>query len=139
MKRNLKPFYNFSECRKITFKKITKKYTKNIYYNIYIINSLIFNKNTHLISIFKDLMIWDYPEEFLKRFYNKEEILIRLPKFFDFYVNYLNFFSQPTLNNFNFNEILQDNCEEKAELFYQNNLSKDLTNSVIKIINYNKN
>ena len=135
MRKKFKPFYNFLQCRKITFKKISKKYTKNKYYNINIINSFLINRNTHLVSIFKDYMIWDYQEEFLKRFYNIEETLIRLPKFFDFYLNYLNFFSQPTLNNFSFNEILQDNCEEKAELFYQNNLSKDNSNSGIKIIN----
>ena len=135
MRKKFKPFYNFLQCRKITFKKISKKYTKNKYYNINIINSFLINRNTHLVSIFKDYMIWDYQEEFLKRFYNIEETLIRLPKFFDFYLNYLNFFSQPTLNNFSFNEILQDNCEEKAELFYQNNLSKENSNSGIKIIN----
>ena len=138
MKKNFKPFYNFLECRKIVFKKISKKYTKNLY-NINTINSFIFNRNTHLVSLFKDFMIWDYQEEFLKRFYKTEEILIRLPKFFDFYLNYLNFFSQPTLNNFSFNEILQDNCEEKAELFYQNNLSKENSNSGIKIINDDNN
>jgi len=36
-------------------------------YNINIIDILLYNKNCHLVSVFKESMIMDYLEEFLKR------------------------------------------------------------------------
>ena len=120
---------------KLIQKHLLKYKTSNRRYEKITINNLIASSKNHVFVEFRDKVLFEFQEEFLKRFYNIEETLMRLPKFFDFYLNYLNFFSQPTLNNFSFNEILQDNCEEKAELFYQNNLSKDNSNSGIKIIN----
>ena len=39
---------------------------------------LVFNKNCHLVTIFKDYMILDYIDEFLKRYYTKDEITIKI-------------------------------------------------------------
>jgi hypothetical protein len=40
--------------------------------------ALIFNKNAHLVALFKDYMIIDYIDEFLKRFYLRNESLERI-------------------------------------------------------------
>ena len=80
--------------------------------------TLLFNKNTHLVSTFKDYMIYDYIDEFFKRFYTYIETFERLPKFALFYKNYLKFFCQPCFSNFNFNSLIQKNREKKAEIFY---------------------
>ena len=81
----------------------------------------MFNKNTHLVSTFKDYMIWDYIEEFLKRFYKNEESNERVPKFANFYKNYLKFFCVPTFKDIYCNEMIHNYSEKKAELFYNEN------------------
>ena len=97
-----------------------KNISKSNYLSL-IIDSLIFNKNTHLVSIFKDYMIKDYIEEFLKRYYNKKESTKKIQKFPNFYRNYFKFFSSPTLRDFFSNDLLHYRFEKKAECFYKKN------------------
>ena len=53
---------------------LNKKYlTSREYYNVKIINDIIYNEQTHIVSVFKDYLIFDDISEFLKRFYNKLE------------------------------------------------------------------
>lgn len=57
------------------------------------INDLIYNEQTHIVSIFKDYLILDDINEFLKRFYFKQnESEVRLPKLCDFYNKYSHVF-----------------------------------------------
>jgi len=50
---------------------LSKKYSTNRdYYNVKIVNDLIYNENTHIVSIFKDYLILDDINEFQKRSYN---------------------------------------------------------------------
>ena len=56
------------------------------------INDLIDSKNCHLVAVFKDYLISDYIDEFLRRYYLNKEIKERLPKFEGNYKNYLTFF-----------------------------------------------
>ena len=48
-------------------------------YDIFIINSIIFDQKIHIVSIFKNYLLWDEASEFLKRFYNGAESLERIP------------------------------------------------------------
>ena len=105
----------------IFIKKYKIKYNPKRIYNELIMFTLLFNKNTHLVSVFKDYMIYDYVDEFLKRFYNKIETFERLPKFAMFYKNYLAFFCQPCFSNFIYNTLIQKNREKKAKIFYNKN------------------
>ena len=93
-----------------------------------IMEILIFNKNSHLVTIFKDYMIWDYVEEFLKRFYNEFESTESVSKFASFYKNYLKFFCVPTFKNNYCNEMIHNYSEKKAELFYNENYRKKKEN-----------
>lgn len=102
-------------------KKYKIKYSPKRMYNDLIMNTLLFNKNTHLVSVFKDYMIYDYIDEFFKRFYSHFETAERIPKFAVFYKNYLTFFCQPCFANLQFNSLIQKNRERKAELFYNRN------------------
>lgn len=55
---------------------LEKKYlTSREYYNVKIINDIIYNEQTHIVSVFKDYLIFDDISEFLKRYYNKLECL----------------------------------------------------------------
>jgi len=70
-------------------KNLSKKYSTNRdYYNLKIVNDLIYNENTHIVSIFKDYLILDDINEFLKRSYNIQETKVRLPKLCSFYDKY---------------------------------------------------
>ena len=54
--------------------------------NLKVVNDLIYNEQTHVVSVFKDYLIHDDINEFLKRFYvGKSESKVRLPKLCDFY------------------------------------------------------
>ena len=131
-KKKSKPY---KELKKIALNQVHKRYgakAKLKYtYKGLIMENLIFNKNTHLVSVFKDYMIWDYIEEFLKRFYKNEESEERVPKFASFYKNYLKFFCVPTFKDIFCNEMIHNYSEKKAELFYNENYkSKKEKNSL---------
>ena len=102
--------------------KIRKKYncTKKTYEKC-IISFLINNANCHLVSVFKEKMLLDFIDEFLRRKYSKQEGFERIPKFAVYYKNYLQFFCKPTFTDFAVNEIINDYGEKKAELYYKNN------------------
>ena len=71
-------------------KKNLKKYnTTPIKFEKRIINGLIYDGKSHLISVFKDLLFWNDDVECFKRLYNKNESLYKIKKFEEFYrVNY---------------------------------------------------
>lgn len=49
-------------------KNLDKKYlTSRDYYNSKVITDIIYNENTHIVSVFKDYLIYDDVSEFLKR------------------------------------------------------------------------
>ena len=57
--------------------------------NLKVINDLIYNEQAHIVSVFKDYLILDDINEFLKRFYERDsESSVRLPKLCDFYNKY---------------------------------------------------
>ena len=118
-----------------------KKYTSQTAYNTYnemILDALIYNKSCHLIATFNEFLIWEFSDEFLKREYKLEECLERLPKFADFYKNYLTFFCTPMFCDFHFNDLIQDQNELKAEVYYNQNFAhkrkKDDNNNNFNII-----
>ena len=102
--------------------KLTKKYncTKKSYEKSIICN-LLSNANCHLVAVFKEKMLSDYIDEFLRREYLLTESRERIPKFSVYYKNYLLFFCKPTFNNFCINDIITDYGEKKAEIYYKNN------------------
>jgi len=59
-----------------------KKYTNNISnkFNLIIINSILSNRKIHIVSKFKDFLLYDEISEFLKRFYRGDESSTRLKK-----------------------------------------------------------
>ena len=68
---------------------LERKYlTSRDYYNVKIVNDIIYNENAHIVSVFKDYLIYDDVSEFLKRFYAEHEAVTRLPKIYDFYDKY---------------------------------------------------
>ena len=62
--------------------------TSKEYYNTKIINDILYNEQTNIVSVFKDYLIFDDVSEFLKRYYKKNESVSRLPKVITFYDTY---------------------------------------------------
>ena len=76
--------------------------------NIMIINDMINAKSNHFLAAFKDFLITDYIDEFLKRYFTFDESEELIPKFHLYYQNYLNFFCKGLFLDFKANKILQD-------------------------------
>jgi len=65
---------------------LDRKYlTSQDYYNAKIVSDIMYNENRHIVSVFKDYLIYDDFSEYLKRFYTRHEAHDRLPKVYDFY------------------------------------------------------
>ena len=73
--------------KSITKDQLYKKYeesTQHIY-NINLINDILLNSNTKLVSKFKDFLIYDEPADFLNKFYEKDNSLNKLEQLFIYY------------------------------------------------------
>lgn len=114
---------SFNKLKDFITKRFKLKYSKDLnnQLNLNKIEDFIFNKKTHLVALFKDHMIADYIDEFLKREYSLKESQERLPKFATYYLNYLTFFGLPTFSDYIANEIIKEYGEKRAEVYYNKN------------------
>ena len=63
-----------------------EKYNSSpLFYQKFQILLLMENANTHLVSIFKDYLLYDDTTEFFKEYYYKKDIYERLKTIFDYY------------------------------------------------------
>jgi hypothetical protein len=120
IKRNL-----YTAMNKTLFKKYHSSKTD---YEVGLIENLIYNKNCHIVSTFKEFMILDYTDEFLRRWYTRVESKERIPKFANYYKNYLKFFCNPIFRSLKVNGIVQLYGDNKAELYYNRNYAKKKKN-----------
>ena len=116
---------NINRLEKIINKNLKYKYnTSNPNFlcslDIFNTENLIYNKRSHLVELFKDYMLWNYIDEFLRRFYKTEESKERISTLYLYYKQYLSFFCKPIFTNFKYNDILLTGEEKKAKLFYNN-------------------
>ena len=112
--------------RKYFLKKLVIKY--NVLpneYNLMKLENFIEAKYCHSLARFKELLLFNYDEEFLKRYYSKKEALKKIPLFSEFYKSYLKFFCFPTLAELKLNELIEDMVENKAKAFYNENYSNE--------------
>ena len=117
---------------KLAYKELYKKYNcLNDDYELILVEHFLNNANTHLVSVFKDYMIMDYKEEFLIKYYKLKESIKRIPEFQIYYKNYLLFFCKPMIANLKLNDLLLDQEERKAELYYKQNYANNYNNSEI--------
>lgn len=69
-------------------------------------------------------MIADFIDEFMRREYKVKESLERIPKFANYYKNYLTFFCKPIFKTIYFDSVIQNYGEAKAEIYYNMNYCK---------------
>jgi hypothetical protein len=139
-KNSYKKLYEFKDDRDFKFdkrfieylihKKFIKKYiSMPLLYNINIIDNIIYNDKTHIVSLFKDHLIMDDKGEFLKRFYTKKEVGTRLKKFFEFYGLYSRIF--PNYTSIEEGKYFYDNIQQKQKIINiieQKELEKKMKN-----------
>ena len=81
--------FNFNKTFKIIFCALYKKYqTTQKIINTYIIDNLIFNEKTHVVSVFKDYLIYDDNYDFFRKFYKIDESNRKLKKYLHYYEKY---------------------------------------------------
>ena len=99
---------------------LDKKYlTSKEYYNVKIINDIIYNEQTRVVSVFKDYLIYDDISEFMKRYYLARESHERLPRMIEFYEKYSKVF--PNYVTLPENKYLFKNIEKKQKLIDEKN------------------
>ena len=116
----------------IIHRKFNKKYSQMpLQYNLNIIDNILYNCKTHIISLFKDHLLMDDNSDFLKRYYTLYESFVRLQKFFEFYNLYSKLFPNYTSfpeGKYFYKNIQQKqrviNTIEKIELENKNNKKK---------------
>lgn len=112
--QKLNPIDN-SKVMNIIAENLSKKYmTSKDFYNVKIINDIIYNEPTHMVAIFKDYLIYDDLSEFLKRFYQDFESIQRLPKICEFYEYNSKVF--PNYVNLPENKFMFKNIEKKQKI-----------------------
>ena len=80
---------SFKEIEKRVFKHLYQKYLiPKLFYGKLISHNIIYNQKNHIVAKFKDYLILDDLSEFLKRYYTKDESLVRLPGYLEYYYRY---------------------------------------------------
>ena len=78
--------------------KLIKRYDKPLsYHDVKMINDILYNEKTHYVEAFKEYLIYEDYNEFLKRFYKNSELKIKLPKILMFYEKYSKIYANYTV------------------------------------------
>lgn len=90
------------------------------YFNCKLTSDIMYNETRHIVSVFKDYLIYDDFSEYMKRYYRHDESVERLPRIFSFYAKYSkvypNYVALPRESRFMFK-----NIERKQKLIDQRN------------------
>lgn len=94
-------------------------------YGIMMFNNVIQSKYCRTLAVFKEILLYNYIEEFLKRYYKIKESCSRLKKCFAYYKNYLLYFCNPIFSKMAINELMQAKGEKKAKVYYSLNIKNN--------------
>ena len=134
---NLIPFSSFKRTTISKEKKINKKkenkflfLIKNhlliydVKYNCGLnrmrINNIVNNKKSHILTLYKEMLISLNKKQLMNRFYNFSESEIRIIKFENYYKHYIKFLAKPILTNMIFNSLIHENANQKAQIYFNN-------------------
>ena len=132
-----KIIYSLKEIKIYVYNNLSKKYNTLPYkYNLMQVDNFISGKYCHSLATFKEKLIYNHEEEFLKKYYRMKEINKSIPLFYEFYKSYLKIFCVPIFSNLPLNELKDKAIEEKAKAFYNENY-KDKSNKKEKKLNIN--
>ena len=94
IKNNLKYIEKLEERAR---KELIKRYEKPSYfYNAKMINDILYNEKTHYVEMFKEYLLYEDYNEFLRQYYHKTLVKIKLTKILNFYEKYSKIFPNYT-------------------------------------------
>ena len=97
-KLNESPLKYFTSLENRARYKLIKRYNKPLsYHDVKIINDILYNEKTHYVEEFKEYLIYEDYNEFLKRFYSSIEINVKLSKILLFYEKYSKIYANYTV------------------------------------------
>ena len=86
MKSNIQKTNALKKFEKYSFIKLRNNYNiTSSSFNKIIISNIIYNNKLHIVSCFKEFLIYFDPGDFLSSFYKKKESLSRLKQYCEFY------------------------------------------------------
>ena len=88
--------------------------------NRMIINNIVNNKKSHILTLYKEMLISLNQKQLMSRFYNFSESEIRIIKFENYYKHYIKFLAKPILRNIVFNSLIHENANQKAQIYFNN-------------------
>ena len=108
----------FKDMNNYLFKKY---YFSPDIYNKTIISNILYNQKYHIVSLFKEILIYDDPGEFFKRYYNLNESYSKIKTYCEFYEKnskiFPNYISLPE------SKIIFKNIKKKQKML--NNINED--------------
>ena len=119
----------YSKNNQIIINNLKKHNSSITYYNKEKITSLIFDGKFHYVSIFKDYLFWDDNVECLKKYYKKNESILLINQFINYYSTIYN-----SLNIYCIYFNLGD-CKDVILEYYRKKIK--LQQSIIKSVNKN--
>ena len=130
-----KSSHAFKDFKIYTYNKFVDKHNTLPYqYSLIQIDNFIKGKYCHSLASFKEEIMFNFNEEFLKKLYKIKEIRKKIPLFYEFYKTYLKFFCSPTFSDLDLNELIEKAVEKKAKAFYNDNY-KEETHKKTKTMN----
>ncbi len=95
-KTNNNNFLNILEKR--AKYKLIKRYDKPLsYHDVKIINDILFNEKTHFVEMFKEYLLYEDYNEFLKKYYDKHSTKNKLKSILIFYEKYSKIYANYTV------------------------------------------
>ena len=104
-------------------KKLIKRYDKpSWFYNAKMINDILYNEKTHYVEMFKEYLLYEDYNEFLRQYYGKTILIIKLQKILNFYEKYSKIF--PNYTALRESKYLYKNIKKKQKVINQINENK---------------
>ena len=128
----------FFNLRIISFKILDAQYnmTPELYQQKIIFN-LVRNKKGHLLSHYHEILLFENSLiEFLKKSYKYKECMNKIPKYYNYYKNYLKYFCHPIFVDFTINKKMVKHMEKNAQVFYNKNYITNVNNNENKELNF---
>ncbi len=129
LKRDIQFYKDIKNCL------YKKYYFSPVMYNNSIIENILYNQKYHIVSLFKEILIYDDPGEFFKRFYYLNESIIKIKTYCDFYEKNSKIF--PNYITLSESKIIFKNIKKKQKML--DNLNDDNNDLNIKNINKKNN
>ena len=103
--------------------KLIQRYQKpEWFYNAKMINDILYNEKTHYVEMFKEYLLYEDYNEFLRQYYGSTIVRIKLQKILNFYEKYSKIF--PNYTALRESKYLYKNIKKKQKVINQINENK---------------